>query len=473
MTHWSTLLKFFLRRLAYGIPVLLAVSVIAFFFSTSTPGDVVEEYIASHGDVGHTARPYEQQMEAYHLMATKLNRHLPVFYVGVHPVSFPDTLHRIVRKEERSTMKVLLRRHGDWQRVQAYRNSILAFVNAPDSAPDQRVGISRARQDAEYLLITSDPQRIEYLLGGIADATTTTSVEDFGIQQAYDLMIGGGMSISGLLPTITWHGTRNQYHKWLTGMLQGDFGISLVDGRPVGRRIGEAIRWTLRINITVILLAFLIAIPLGVWTARRAGSVFDRVTNGLLFAFFAIPSFWLATLFVVFLTSPEYGEWTNLFPTAGVGDYNFATTFGERLRILVTHLFLPVLCLLLATSAYLTRQMRGSVIQEARKDYVRMARARGFPERTVYWRYAARNALFPMITLVGSAVPAAVSGSVIIEVIFNIPGMGRLLYESILSNDWTVVFTMLMLATVLTVIGYILSDILYHVADPRVRLGEL
>ena len=273
-------------------------------------------------------------------------------------------------------------------------------------------------------------------------------------------------------PSLSWHGVPNQYHAWVSGIFRGDFGISNVDGRNASAKIKDALRWTLRINIPVILLAFAISIPLVVAVARRYGSRFDRVVSTALFALYAVPSFWLATMCIVFLSTPEYAEWLDWFPTGGIGQYRYATGGWQRLGILVTHLFLPVFCLLVGSLAYLTRQMRNGILGEMGKDYIRMARAKGLDEHTVYWKHALRNALFPMITLVGSAFPAVISGSVIIEVLFNIPGMGRLLFESVLAQDWNVAFVAVLLVSFLTVLGYIVSDLLYRWTNPLVTFDN-
>jgi len=193
------------------------------------------------------------------------------------------------------------------------------------------------------------------------------------------------------------------------------------------------------------------------------------MVSSALFVFFAIPSFWLATLLIVFFTTPEYAVWMDIFPSGGLGGYHYASGM-PKVGIAVGALFLPVLCLLLGALAYLTRQMRGNVVRESSKDYVRMARAKGLRDKTIYRRHILRNALFPILTLVGASIPASISGSVIIEVIFGIPGMGQLLYQSILAQDWSIVFTMVVLASMLTVIGYIVSDVLYRLFDPKLRV---
>jgi peptide/nickel transport system permease protein len=183
-----------------------------------------------------------------------------------------------------------------------------------------------------------------------------------------------------------------------------------------------------------------------------------------------MPSFWLAMLCIVFLTTAEYGSWLDLFPTSGVGMITDDMSWWSRTAVRSDHLTVPVICILVGSLAYLTRQMRGSMLRELRQDYIKLARAKGLSERRVLWHHAFRNALFPMITMIGSAFPAAVSGSIILEVIFSIPGMGRLLYQSILSKVWPVVYAMVLLAATLTVIGYLIADLLYKRADPRIVL---
>jgi peptide/nickel transport system permease protein len=271
------------------------------------------------------------------------------------------------------------------------------------------------------------------------------------------------------VPTLNWHGPENQYHIWLVKILGGDFGTSVRDGKLVSIKIMEAIRWTLLINITALFLAFAISIPIGVAMAKWENTLFDKLSNGLLFMFFAIPSFWLATILVVFFTTSEYGAWTDIFPTAGLGNYESASNSWERFIIISSHLALPIFCLMIGSLAYLSRQMRQGILNEIKKDYILVARARGQSEKEIYWKHAFRNALFPIITIFAAAFPASISGSVIIEVIFNIPGMGRLLYDSILTKDWQVLMSLLLLAGLLTIIGYLVADILYNWFDPRVK----
>jgi peptide/nickel transport system permease protein len=453
------------------------VSLLTFFMSTLAPGDLVEAHVAlDSGGGAFRHRPYDVRAAEYLRAAQRLGQELPHFYISIQPNVLPDTLHHIVHKQERRLARELTLMYGNWPLVQDYRRQILACLDVLGSLQNAELvdWAPAMANEAEFLLISSDTGRIEYLLGtlngGIPDEAPEAQVSVARVDNAYQTLREGKTDFVDILPAIHWHGIRNQYHKWITGIFKGDFGRSLIDGRPVRTKIREAIRWTLRINIIAILLAFGIAIPLGVTTAKNAGRFSDKWISSILFAFYAMPSFWLAMLCIVFLTTAEYGSWLDLFPTGGVGMVTEHMSWWERTAIRADHLMLPVLCILVGSLAYLTRQMRGSMLRELRQDYIRLARAKGLSERRVLWKHAFRNALFPMITMIGSAFPAAISGSVILEVIFSIPGMGRLLYQSILSKDWPVVYAMVLLAAGLTVIGYLVADLLYKRADPRVVL---
>ncbi|MCB0637550.1 MAG: ABC transporter permease, partial [Lewinella sp.] len=271
------------------------------------------------------------------------------------------------------------------------------------------------------------------------------------------------------VPGWQWYGADNQYHRWLSGMLHGDFGHSLRDQRPVAVRIGEAVRWTLQINGLAILFAYLLSIPLGVYAAAYVGRRFDRITSFVLFLLYSLPSFWVASLLILFLTTPE---WLDIFPSMGVGEVGPEVGWWQRLSVRASHLFLPIFCLTYGSLAFISRQVRGSMIEVLGSDYIRTARAKGLSEGRVLWRHAFRNGLFPLITMFAGVLPAALAGSVVIEVIFNIPGMGRLTVDSILTKDWPVVYALLLLAGTLTLVGILLADLLYAWADPRVRLGK-
>lgn len=271
------------------------------------------------------------------------------------------------------------------------------------------------------------------------------------------------------LPVFYWHGTHNQYHQWMGGFITFKPLTSLIDGRNAWSKIFDALSWTLLLNGLAFILAIVLGVLIGLWSGRHDGLKKERVVNIILFTLFALPSFWLATLFIYFLSS---GEWLSIFPAGGLGPYHSASNVFQKWAVLLTHLTLPVLCLALGSLAYISRQMKQSVVNQFHQPYVLSLRSLGVSEKTILRKHVFRNALFPVITMIGGALPALLSGSLIIEVIFSIPGMGRLMYTSLVARDWPVVFPILMFGAAITVFSYILTDVIYKWADPRVKSLE-
>jgi peptide/nickel transport system permease protein len=173
-------------------------------------------------------------------------------------------------------------------------------------------------------------------------------------------------------------------------------------------------------------------------------------------------------MLIVFFTSPEYGNALHWFPAGGVTDLPKTAPFMARFWDIGYHLVLPIICVTYGSLAFIARQMRGGMLNVVKQDYIRTARAKGLEEKKIIWKHAFRNSLFPIITMFAYIFPAAIAGSVVIEVIFSIPGMGGLAYSSIIARDWPVVYTILMFAAILTMVGNLVADMLYAVADPRV-----
>ncbi|MEM9822397.1 MAG: ABC transporter permease, partial [Bacteroidota bacterium] len=271
-------------------------------------------------------------------------------------------------------------------------------------------------------------------------------------------------------PVIRWNGFDNQYHNWLTDFIRGEFGVSYFNGQPVTQKIKTAAEWTFIINIFSIFFTFLLSIPIGVLAAKYQGQFFDRFSSLLFFFLYSVPTFWMATMLVVFFTTSQYGmQW---FSSIGLGTVASDASFWERFWERGGHLILPVFCITYGSIAFISRQVRGGMLTVIRQDYVRTARAKGLSENRVIWRHAFRNSLFPLITIFSLVLPATLTGSVIVEVIFNIPGMGRLLLNSIFTSDWPIVITVLMLIAILTMLGNLLADVLFALVDPRVKFHQ-
>jgi peptide/nickel transport system permease protein len=261
-----------------------------------------------------------------------------------------------------------------------------------------------------------------------------------------------------------------QYVIWLGNMATGDFGNSFIDNRPVMHKIVERLPVTVPISLSTIFIAYMIAIPIGIYSAARQYSFWDRFSTFILFVLYSLPSFWIATMAIIFLANVEY---LKIFPTSGLftlGSDNWP--FFERIWDRIYHLILPIACYTYGSFAFLSRQMRGSMLEVIRQDYIRTARAKGLKEKTVVMKHALRNSLIPIITLFGGIFPALVGGSVIIETIFSIPGLGQLAFQALVSRDYPLIMAELVIAAVMTLVGLLIVDILYAFVDPRIAFTK-
>lgn len=258
-----------------------------------------------------------------------------------------------------------------------------------------------------------------------------------------------------------------QYADWMKRTARLDFGESFKDGRPVIEKIAARVPVTLFINLVSLAIILGLAIPIGVTGAVREGSRVDRVLTACVFAGFAVPTFWLSLLLMSL-----FGVRLHLLPVSGLTSLDFeAMSLPEKAVDVARHLALPLFVSAFTSLAGLSRYMRTSMLEVVHQDYIKTAWSKGLPASRVIWHHAFRNALMPIITILGLSVPGLLGGSVIFETIFSIPGLGRLFFDAVLSRDYPVIMGMLMMGAVLTLIGNLLADVAYALADPRIRLS--
>lgn len=257
-----------------------------------------------------------------------------------------------------------------------------------------------------------------------------------------------------------------QYFDWIARFAKLDFGTSFVDGKKVIDKIEERIPITLAINLLSLLLIMIIAIPIGVLSAVKQYSLFDKLTTLFVFIGFSTPTFWLALILMII-----FGVTLGILPISGIQSIDVSgMSFFDRLADWVRHLVLPVGLSAFGGIAGFSRYGRSSMLEVIRQDYIRTARAKGLKESAVIINHALRNALLPIVTILGLAVPGLIGGSVIFETIFAIPGMGQLFYQSTMSRDYPTIMGVLVIGAVLTLIGNLIADISYALVDPRIRV---
>lgn len=314
--------------------------------------------------------------------------------------------------------------------------AVLEEANAANPSVDAAADAARFR--AEHLLDASLVRQYLHFLG------------PFDLSPRGHRLFGG----AGDRP---WH-----------GLLAFDFGDEWArPGVRVAPEIARRLLVTVPLSAAATLLAYLVAVPLGAWCALRDGKRRETLVTGGLLAVHALPTFWVALLLILALGPTGL----DLLPVFGLASSAKEGAGGlERALDVVAHAVLPVLALASVSVAWLARHVRGSVLQELRADYVRTARAAGIPARTVLLRHALPNALLPVLTLVGTVLPALVGGSVVVETIFGIEGMGKYAYDGLLKRDLNVILATTTLSAVLTLFGLLVSDIAYALCDPRIRL---
>ena len=450
-------MAYLLRRLVYLPLSLLLLSLLCFALSRATPGDPIEQRMTAEGERASSQDP-GAYLTRYRRLATELHYDLPPFYLTVTNASLPDTLYRIAPRSHRELVRRLAQQYGIWSEVQTYYRRLVQLAYHEPLADEASITLARR------LLLGDDPERERQLLDRPIDPAVRP------LREAYARMVRSPKPSRVLLPRLVWNGADNQYHRYLMGMLGGDFGVSFTDRRSVAGKVAGALPRTALLNGTALLLIYLLAVPLGMYMARYRGSIFDRWATLLTFLGFGIPSFWVATLLANFFTTPAFGM--DYFPSMGFGDVPPGMNWWEGVRIRVSHLILPVACLTYPALAYVARHLRAAALLQLRQPYVNTARMKGLSESQVLWRHVFRNAAFPLVTLLGGLLPALLAGSVLVEQIFNLPGMGRLLYTSALARDWPVVTALVLLNGLVTVIGLWLADVGYVLLDPRLRLGK-
>lgn len=614
--------RYIVKRLVLFTPTFFIISMLVFILSRVVPGDPVAENLSMHSAEGTQIAEMASSEAAYLKKSKEMGLDKPIFYFSLSTAAYPDTLYRIYPDRQQAMLRSLTRYVGNWPKVAAYYQELKSFrtelmhsVQAENLSAKARTELSGIAAELSRLLTLPNPLEIEPRLNSLESALQLPSFQLLApsfeqLQLSYEQMMANRKVWAHLIPKIHWYGWDNQYHNWISGFLQGDFGKSYKRDFSVEKLISTRLYWTLILNIIALFLVFGLAIPLGVYSAiwqqegerhfsivswipekklstvgglrfifvqvvrlfallffvlaavgvfwlfplslklglfacglgyliksyflpgflsqdslirgvlqrwawlailllllllpaelslpliglsfglllgqgRRdqykgnwrltkrglywKGSYIDNAFTLLVFLLYSLPSFWVGTLLVVYTTtSAGLVDW---FPTQGISSIDIAAdaSWWYRFQDVAAHLTLPIFCLTYGALAIISRQMRRGMLDVIQSDYILTARAKGLAKHKVIWKHTFRNALMPILALSAGILPGMLAGSVAIENIFNIPGMGMLVLVSIKVNDWPVVLTILMFAAILTIIGSLLADILTKWLNPRVN----
>jgi peptide/nickel transport system permease protein len=474
------MLKYIIKRVLIFIPTLLAISLLTFIISINAPGDPAEMMLSnSNGGNGQSTQKLATE-KAYMAVRHQLGLDLPVFYFTLSDASVPDTLYRVPKMMQRKSLERMCNEYGNWEYIspfflQGLKFELALFNIKKDSSNAN--ALTQIKDNVSSLLQTYQEAKLNFYFSKLDQILSQNpnllNAENAGMYAAfkggYEQIIQKKNPYLKYVPAIHFYGFNNQYHKWISKFIVGDFGISYQDKRPVSSVLWDAMRWTMMISLISIIISYLVAIPLGIKSAVKKGSKSDRVITTSLFMMYSLPNFWIATMMIIFFCGGDYFDW---FPAFGLGTAPPDAPFFERFTDTAYHLILPVICWTYGTFAFLSRQMRGGVLNVIGQDYIRTARAKGLPESKVIWKHAFNNSLLPIITLFANIFPLIISGSFAIEFIFSIPGMGKITIEALNARNYPVVFTVMLFSAFLTLIGTLVADIIYATVDPRISFSK-
>lgn len=489
------MLTYIFKRILIFIPTLFIITLLGFIISVNAPGDPVERMVSAAESGGGIRSNTRNQQEQTKFWIKKLGLDLPVFYVSLTSLAHPDTLYKIFDRNEREALDRLIYQYGDWEEIQQYYCGLNAFEKMPfrDAADSAISKATEADKNKIIDVINSIKESCITLKASYDAAVIDNQMKTISrllslypffseaeksfvkIHQDYELIKTQATPWKKYIPKFIFH-SHNQYHRWLfgdggiysKGLLRGDFGTSYVTKEPIADVIFSKIGWTLFFALLSVVLAYVVSIPIGVRAAAKKGSRSDRLSSLILFILYSIPSFWLATLLLMTFANPDVLHW---FPASGikpVTGYEEGASFWANVKASLPYVVLPAICYTYSSFAFLSRTMRVSMLEALGQDYIRTARAKGLKDERVIWKHALRNALFPIITVFGSVFPAVIGGSVILESIFTIPGMGLETINAIHDNNYPMIIATLTITSVLTLIGFLVSDILYALVDPRI-----
>lgn len=431
------MLSYIIQRTLLIIPTMIGITVISFFIMHLAPGDPVDLFLGGaaggeglaanrQADIEKTRQELRRQLG--------LDKSVPIQYL-----------------RWLSNLILWMEPLDEFERMAILVDDVLDQLS-----PEQRAalkGLPKEEQKAQFLAYMRQyrPDRVDALIRSAFWQSRTFKLEG---NYAYT---GAGIEL---------------FHLFGNRFITLNFGRSFKDNLPVIKRIQERLPITIEINVIGLIIAYSVGLPLGIWLAVKQNTPTDRTLTTGTFVLWSMPTFWVGMLLIIFFCNREFFYW---FPASGIRSLEASPdwSFWRRLQDHAHHLALPVLASTYASFAVISRFMRTSMLENLRLDYVRTARAKGLPEKAVILRHVFRNSLIPIVTIMANLLPAIIAGSVFIETIFTIPGMGLLAFESVLNRDYPTVMAIFTIGSALSLIGILISDILLKVVDPRITFEQL
>lgn len=476
------MVKYTVKRLLFFIPSVFFISVISFLLIRSIPGDMVDFWVRSQINELAQGESTETFSRKYREKARELGADLPAFYVGLGTLAEPRHLAYEWNPVRKATVSKFISLTGNAQTAEAWYNSIETVDNSLQKfgyLHADKQAVIDAKRAADHLLYISDGEEIKATLAELKSILETdtsyavyTSKWLVPPEQNWEALQTHHTRWKNYVPLPRLH-ARSAYGLWLfgdgkenRGVIRGDFGISLIDKKPVRDSLAERIGLTVLLSLVSVLLAFLVSVPLGVISALYNNTVFEKIIGTFIFILYALPSFWVASLSIMWLAGGDGLDW---FAPYGTGTVTDDMNLWDIIVLKWKHFALPIFAWTYSGIAFITKQTKTAVLENAGSLYAQSAVARGLPFRRVLWGHVMPNSLRPLITMAANILPGLIGGSVVLETIFSLPGLGEWAYRAFLYRDVPVIMSVLFWGSLLTLTGYLISDILLAVADPKIR----
>jgi peptide/nickel transport system permease protein len=476
-----------IKRILLMIPTFAAISLVIFVVLNFAPGTPGGQMQTGEGGGAQDASTAGEQRESYRIFKEQFNLDKPVLL---------NTRYELGRKEIENCLSNILNENGDVSpalRIQAQedienwgRYAVPGLMDilqdSSSSAALRALASQRLTFNAQiqnkmiYQKNLSDEERAEIkrIAKGNGQVRAWSFSEDDPAEKVAQTTSDWSAWYQANAADWTYAGTDKlnillldtRFAKYWENLVKLNFGVSHVDKRPVLNKVFSKLKYSITLSISAVLIIYSISLPLGIWSSIRQNTTADRVVTTFLFMLYSLPSFFVAVFLLNLLTR---GTPLQIFPTSGFESLDTSQmTALEHIADVAWHVVLPIFCMSYAALAAISRYARSGLLDVIRSDYVRTARAKGLPESIVILKHAARNGMIPILTLLASLLPALIGGSVVIEVVFGIPGMGSYLFESINVRDYNAVMAVLLISSALTLVGMLISDLSYALVDPRI-----
>jgi peptide/nickel transport system permease protein len=475
-----------IKRILWVIPTLLIITFISFFLLSISPGDPVNHLLNNTNSSGglKSASELKKIRKEY---KKQLGLDLPLFYFKIEQLSKPDTFYKICESTEIKVYTNLLKQTGNFYAVSKYiteldrvKNKIINELHKKNTYNNQLN--EHIEMYFQNNLCNYDINTIGIYIQSIQKKFIQLPLKnEFNfneLQNKFNELKTKKTIYKNYIPKIIWYGKLNQYHQWLfgngnnKGIIRGDFGKSYIKNIPIKNILQEKIVWSLLFAFFSIVIAYFISIKLGTKLAANPESYFSKTLEKILFILYSMPAFFIGTLLILCFANPDVLQ---LFPPSGIKPiegYDENSNFISKFITSVPYLILPIICYAYSIIVYATKLTSTSLTQELKKDYIRTARAKGVSEKNAIRKHALKNSIIPIITTFSIILPSVMGGSVIIETIFSIPGLGLETVNAIISKDYNLVIAITTLLSSFTIIIYLVADLINHIINSKTNANE-